>query len=410
MAYPDTLVLAPTRELASQIHDEASRFTFDSKPEVRCLVCYGGSDIRMQIMALQRGCDILVATPGRLCDLVSRGRIVSLSEVNYLVLDEADRMLDMGFEPQIREIVLDYGMPLEASEENIADKRTRVRQTALFSATFPKQIQRLAADFMGDYIFVTVGRVGSTTTSIEQRFVWSEENQKRENLIRALGQVSGLTLVFVEKKRTADDLHYHLYHAEGISATSIHGDRSQREREEALFHFTQGNCPVLVATDVASRGLDIPNVTHVINYDMPSEIDSYVHRIGRTGRAGNKGVATSFMNESNMNLSTELVNILEETLTDIPSWLKSLAAAKASGLGGRRGGSRFGGRDARRSGGRNGGGGGGRGRSGGGGGRGRGRGGGRGGGRRSGGRRGGRSNRGGGGGGSRSQPRSTDAW
>ena len=267
------------------------------------------------------------------------------SQVNYLILDEADRMLDMGFEPQIREIVLDYGMPPAASEENVEAGDVRMRQTAMFSATFPKEIQRLAADFMGDYIFVTVGRVGSTTTSIEQRFVWSEDRQKRENLIRHIREIPGLTLVFVEKKRTADDLHYYLYHNEGIHATSIHGDRSQREREEALFHFTQGNCPVLVATDVASRGLDIPNVVHVINFDMPHEID-LMRRIRRTGRAGNKGVATSFMNESNMNLSCELLSILEETSSTIPSWLKSMAAAKSSGMGQRRG-KRFGGRDAR---------------------------------------------------------------
>ena len=241
------------------------RFTYDTP--VRCVVLYGGADIRMQIGELNRGCDIIVATPGRLMDLGERGR-VSFRQVQWLVLDEADRMLDMGFEPQIRRIVEEFDMNVEG------------RQTSMFSATFPQDIQDLAADFMGDYIFVTVGRVGGTTNSITQNFLWVEDHEKQHRLVKVLKQVPGLTLVFVEMKRSADMLHTELYRNENILCSCIHGDRSQRDREKALWEFSTGRVTVLIATDVAARGLDIPDVAHVINYDMPNEIDSYIHRIG----------------------------------------------------------------------------------------------------------------------------------
>ncbi|MEJ1281132.1 hypothetical protein NN561_012081 [Cricetulus griseus] len=275
--YPISLVLAPTRELAVQIYEEARKFSYRSR--VRPCVVYGGAEIGQQIRDLERGCHLLVATPGRLVDMMERGKI-GLDFCKYLVLDEADRMLDMGFEPQIRRIVEQDTMPPKG-----------VRHTMMFSATFPKEIQMLARDFLDEYIFLAVGRVGSTSENITQKVVWVEEMDKRSfllDLLNATGKDS-LTLVFVETKKGADSLEDFLYH-EGYACTSIHGDRSQRDREEALHQFRSGKSPILVATAVAARGLDISNVKHVINFDLPSDIEEYVHRIGRTGRVGNLAV------------------------------------------------------------------------------------------------------------------------
>ncbi|XP_026232827.1 DEAD-box helicase 3 X-linked a isoform X4 [Anabas testudineus] len=327
--YPISLVLAPTRELALQIYDEARKFAYRS--HVRPCVVYGGADIGQQIRDLERGCHLLVATPGRLVDMMERGKI-GLDYCNYLVLDEADRMLDMGFEPQIRRIVEQDTMPPKG-----------IRQTMMFSATFPKEIQILARDFLEDYIFLAVGRVGSTSENITQKVVWVEENDKRSFLLDLLNATvipsevqenvteapekpgkDSLTLVFVETKKGADALEDFLYR-EGYACTSIHGDRSQRDREEALHQFRSGRCPILVATAVAARGLDICNVKHVINFDLPSDIEEYVHRIGRTGRVGNLGLATSFFNDKNSNITKDLLDILVEAKQEVPSWLESLA-------------------------------------------------------------------------------------
>uniref|UniRef100_A0A8C2ZG86 RNA helicase n=1 Tax=Cyclopterus lumpus TaxID=8103 RepID=A0A8C2ZG86_CYCLU len=310
--FPISLVLAPTRELALQIYDEARKFSYRSR--VRPCVVYGGADIGQQIRDLERGCHLLVATPGRLVDMMERGKI-GLDFCNYLVLDEADRMLDMGFEPQIRRIVEQDTMPHKG-----------IRQTMMFSATFPKEIQILARDFLEEYIFLAVGRVGSTSENITQKVVWVEESDKRSfllDLLSATGKDS-LTLVFVETKKGADALEDFLYR-EGYACTSIHGDRSQRDREEALSQFRSGKCPILVATAVAARGLDISNVKHVINFDLPSDIEEYVHRIGRTGRVGNLGLATSFFNDKNGNITKDLLDILVEAKQEVPSWLESLA-------------------------------------------------------------------------------------
>lgn len=358
--YPVALILSPTRELSMQIHEEAKKFAYQTG--LRVVVAYGGAPINQQLRELERGVDILVATPGRLSDLLERAR-VSLSQVRYLALDEADRMLDMGFEPQIRKIVEQMDMP-----------RAGERQTMLFSATFPREIQRLAADFLSNYIFLAVGRVGSSTDLIVQKVEYVPENDKRSmlmDLIHAQNQngIQGsqgkqpLTLVFVETKRGADALEDWLCR-NGFPATTIHGDRTQQEREYALRSFRTGATPILVATDVAARGLDIPHVTHVINFDLPNDIDDYVHRIGRTGRAGKSGLATAFFNENNMSLARPLVELMQEANQTAPDWLVNYAArANFGGSGGGRnrrtgGGSRFGGRDYRRDGGSRGGGGG----------------------------------------------------
>jgi ATP-dependent RNA helicase DDX3X len=344
-AFPTALVLAPTRELVSQIHDEARKFAYRSW--VRPAVVYGGADINQQLRQIERGCDLLSATPGRLVDLIERGRI-SLANIKYLVLDEADRMLDMGFEPQIRRIVQGEDMP-----------GVHERQTLMFSATFPRDIQMLAKDFLKDYIFLSVGRVGSTSENITQKVEYVEDQDKRSVLLDILVSQppGGLTLIFVETKRMADMLSDFLM-TQNLPATSIHGDRSQRERESALQTFRTGRTPILVATAVAARGLDIPNVTHVVNYDLPSDIDDYVHRIGRTGRAGNTGASTAFFNRGNKNIVRDLLELLREANQEIPPWLESVAHESSfgggsyrgrGGRGGRGRGGNPGGRDYRQS-------------------------------------------------------------
>lgn len=323
-AYPTSLILAPTRELVSQIYEESRKFAYRSW--VRPCVVYGGADIGSQLRQIERGCDLLVATPGRLVDLIERGRI-SLCNIKYLVLDEADRMLDMGFEPQIRRIVEGEDMP------GVAD-----RQTLMFSATFPRDIQMLARDFLKDYVFLSVGRVGSTSENITQKVEYVEDIDKRSVLLDILHtHAGGLTLIFVETKRMADSLSDFLIN-QNFPATSIHGDRTQRERERALEFFRNGRCPILVATAVAARGLDIPHVTHVVNYDLPTDIDDYVHRIGRTGRAGNTGIATAFFNRGNRGVVRELLDLLKEANQEVPSFLETIARESSYGGGGGRGG------------------------------------------------------------------------
>lgn len=344
-AYPTVLILAPTRELVSQIYAEGKKFGYRSW--VKSCVVYGGADIGSQLRQIERGCDLLVATPGRLVDLIERARI-SMEQVRYLVLDEADRMLDMGFEPQIRRIVEQEGMP------GVQD-----RTTLMFSATFPRDIQHLARDFLQDYIFLSVGRVGSTSENITQKIEYVEDEDKRSVLLDILhsNDINGLTLIFVETKRMADSLSDFLL-GHNFPATSIHGDRTQRERERALEYFRSGRTPIMVATAVAARGLDIANVAHVISYDLPTDVDDYVHRIGRTGRAGNTGTATAFFNRGNKGIAGELADLLKEANQEIPQFLESIAREGRSfgGYGGRggrggrgrggRGGS-FGGRDYR---------------------------------------------------------------
>merc|ERR1719166_740180 len=322
---PCGLVLAPTRELAAQIHAEACKFAYDTG--IRCCIIYGGADMREQKMDMERGCDILIATPGRLTDMCDRGR-VSLELVQFFILDEADRMLDMGFEPQVRQIVEKTGMGRNSQFP---------RQSMMFSATFAPEVQHMARDFLNDYVFITVGRVGSASELITQQVVYAGElKQKVRELEKAINThlpKDGLAVVFVETKRAADTLELEL-HQGGVAVTAIHGDRSQSEREEALHAFRTGANPVLVATDVAARGLDIPNVPLVVNFDMPKQIDDYVHRIGRTGRAGRKGVAIAFVNER-CNYLPELGDLLVEAKQDLPVWFNDLCRSAEKRPGGK---------------------------------------------------------------------------
>ncbi|TNN32141.1 putative ATP-dependent RNA helicase DDX4 [Liparis tanakae] len=318
---PEAIIVAPTRELINQIYLEARKFAFGTC--VRPVVVYGGVSTSHQIRDIFRGCNVLCGTPGRLLDVIGRGK-VGLTKLRYLVLDEADRMLDMGFEPDMRRLVGSPGMP---TKEN--------RQTLMFSATYPEDIQRMAADFLKtDYLFLAVGVVGGACSDVEQTFIQVTKFSKREQLLDFLKTTGAeRTMVFVETKRQADFIATYLCQ-EKVLTTSIHGDREQREREQALADFRFGKCPVLVATSVAARGLDIPDVQHVVNFDLPNNIDEYVHRIGRTGRCGNTGKAVSFYDpDTDAQLARSLVTVLSKAQQEVPSWLEESAFSSGGAAG-----------------------------------------------------------------------------
>ncbi|MBO9125166.1 MULTISPECIES: DEAD/DEAH box helicase [unclassified Rhizobium] len=272
-----TLILAPTRELVNQIAQNLKNFL--RKSHLRINVVVGGVSINKQQLQLEKGTDILVATPGRLLDLVAR-RAIGLTAVRYLVLDEADQMLDLGFVHDLRKI------------SKMVPKR---RQTMLFSATMPKAIADLAADFLTDPVKVEVTPPGKAADKVEQyvHFV-NGKNDKTDLLKKSLSEnPDGRAIVFLRTKHGAEKLMKHLEHV-GYSVASIHGNKSQGQRERALKAFKDGDIKTLIATDVAARGIDIPAVSHVYNYDLPEVPDAYVHRIGRTARAGRDGIAIAF--------------------------------------------------------------------------------------------------------------------
>lgn len=331
---PSCVVITPTRELAIQIHAEAYKCTLNSI--IKPALIYGGTSAGFQMSNLSRGCHVLVATPGRLVDFVNRGKI-SFENLKYLVLDEADRMIDQGFLPEIRKLMTLANMPAKGA-----------KQMLMFSATFPEEIQRLAAEFLADnYIFLAVGVVGAANTDVEQNLEKVGKFEKRKALEKLLGStdIKDRTMIFVEQKTTADFLASFLSQND-YKATSIHGDRYQSQREEALRDFRTGRMPLLVATSVASRGLDIKDVRHVINYDLPKEIDDYVHRIGRTGRVGNLGKATSFYDPvADKALAATLLKVLETANQVVPEWLKEESAGGVADFDGA---GNFGGSDIRR--------------------------------------------------------------
>uniref|UniRef100_A0A8C3C5E1 RNA helicase n=1 Tax=Cairina moschata TaxID=8855 RepID=A0A8C3C5E1_CAIMO len=310
---PECIIVAPTRELINQIFLEARKFVYGTC--IRPVVIYGGTQTGHSIRQIMQGCNILCATPGRLLDIIGKEKI-GLCELKYLVLDEADRMLDMGFGLDMKKLISSPDMP---SKEK--------RQTLMFSATFPEEVQRLAGEFLKmDYLFVVVGHVGGACSDVQQSILSVPQYSKRDKLIEILHMTGNeRTMVFVETKKKADYIAAFLCQ-ENIPTTSIHGDREQRERELALQDFRSGKCPVLVATSVAARGLDIENVQHVINFDLPSTIEVYVHRIGRTGRCGNTGKAISFFdNGSDGHLAQPLVKVLSDAHQEVPVWLEELA-------------------------------------------------------------------------------------
>ncbi|HEV3343246.1 MAG TPA: DEAD/DEAH box helicase [Pirellulales bacterium] len=290
------LVLAPTRELTSQI--AGSFHTYGRHLHQRCALVYGGVSQNPQVRALNQGLDILVATPGRLLDLMNQG-FVDLSRVESLVLDEADQMLDMGFIPDLRRIVA---------------KVPASRQTLLFSATMPSEIRELAKTWLRDPVTVQVAPVSAPAERISQSVFHVEQGHKSHLLVHWLKRTrSTRTLVFTRTKHGADKVVRHLAKS-AIRAEAIHGNKSQSARERALRLFKSQHPPVLVATDIASRGLDIDDVSHVVNFDLPLTAEAYVHRIGRTARAGASGEAVSFCDRSERSQLKAIERLIRQTL------------------------------------------------------------------------------------------------
>ncbi|MBA0733233.1 hypothetical protein Gogos_017268 [Gossypium gossypioides] len=345
---PTVLVLSPTRELATQIQDEAQKFGGSSR--ITCTCLYGGAPKGPQLREIERGVDIVVATPGRLNDILEMRR-VSLQQVSYLVLDEADRMLDMGFEPQIRKIVKEVP--------------TR-RQTLMYTATWPREVRKIAADLLVNPVQVNIGNIDelvankSITQNVEV-LAPMVKHRRLEQILRSQEPGSKI-IVFCSTKKMCDQLARNLSQ---FGAASIHGDKSQADRDYVLGQFRSGRSPVLVATDVAARGLDIKDIRVVINYDFPTGVEDYVHRIGRTGRAGATGLAFTFFGDQDSKHASDLIKVLEGANQQVPAELREMAsrgggmgrprrwAPSSGGYDGERGGrtdSGYGGRDGGRGG------------------------------------------------------------
>jgi ATP-dependent RNA helicase RhlE len=276
---PRALVLVPTRELALQIGQSVTRYS--KYLPIEHTVIYGGVSQVKQVVRLQKGVDILIATPGRLLDLLNQGHI-DLGTVHRLILDEADNMLDMGFVNDIKKVLTQ--LPGR-------------KQTLLFSATMPKAICRFATEILDQPVEINVSPVSSTSEKVSQSVFFIDKNQKTKRLTKMLLDGKSIqTLVFMRTKHGADRLARSLGKS-GVQTACIHGNKSQNARENALQSFKRGTINVLIATDIAARGIDIKELPQVINYDMPSDSETYVHRIGRTGRAGNEGKAVSFCSE-----------------------------------------------------------------------------------------------------------------
>jgi ATP-dependent RNA helicase DeaD len=293
---PIGLVMLPTRELASQVAEEAEKLAPSSK--FRTVAVYGGTGMQRQLNQLARGCDLVVGTPGRIIDHLRRGTL-TLDHVRYVVLDEADRMLDIGFRPDIERIL-----------RRCPDKR----QTLLMSATVPDEIKRLVNRYMKDPIHLNLSPTTLTVDKIRQTYISVDKEKKFDLLLKVIEREQPRQcLIFVERKRWADDLlrkmKPHL-----PSTYAIHGDLAQNLREKIMAGFKSGKVRFLIATDVASRGIDVNGISHVINYDLPADIENYVHRIGRTGRIGKDGVAIAFVTPEEGSHLTEIEMVINRLI------------------------------------------------------------------------------------------------
>ncbi|XP_044746530.1 probable ATP-dependent RNA helicase DDX43 [Coccinella septempunctata] len=307
---PTVLIIAPTRELALQIEREVNKYHYKG---ITSLCIYGGVNRQAQVKALKNVVDIVIATPGRMNDLEEAGHL-NIKYITYVVLDEADRMLDMGFEPQIRKIMYSVNPN---------------RQTVMTSATWPDSVRRLATSYMQNPVQIYVGSLDlAATHTVTQvvELVEDDINAKLETLfefVRSMTPTDKI-IVFCGKKAVADHVSSELS-LQYIPCTSIHGDREQSDREQAVQDIMSGDIPILIATDVASRGLDIDDLTHVINFDFPKNIEEYVHRVGRTGRAGKRGKSISYFTKSDWHHAKELIPILEEAGQYVPEEIYNMA-------------------------------------------------------------------------------------
>ncbi len=294
------LILTPTRELAIQVEESVKAYA--KYTNLRSLVVFGGVDIRTQTPSLMRGVEILVATPGRLLDHVEQ-RTLQLGQVQMLILDEADRMLDMGFMPDLKRILA------------LLPKQ---RQNLMFSATFSNEIKKLSEAFLHNPTLIEVARSNATAENVTQKVYLVEQANKHAQLTDILrGSDASQVIVFTKTKLTASRLAKQLQR-EGLVADAIHGDKSQKERMEALDAFKQGKVAVLIATDVAARGLDIDQLPMVINYEIPSAPEDYVHRIGRTGRAGASGTAISLVSPEEEKYLAEIEKLIKRQIDKVP--------------------------------------------------------------------------------------------
>ncbi|VAH67483.1 unnamed protein product [Triticum turgidum subsp. durum] len=315
---PIVLILAPTRELAVQIQAEATKFGSYSRTRSTCI--YGGAPKGPQIRDLRRGVEIVIATPGRLIDMLEAGH-TNLRRVTYLVLDEADRMLDMGFEPQIRKI--------------LAQIRPD-RQTLYWSATWPREVETLARQFLQNPYKVMIGTAElKANHSIQQIVEVISDHEKYPRLSKLLSDLmdGSRILIFFQTKKECDKVTRQL-RMDGWPALSIHGDKAQSERDYVLAEFKNGKSPIMAATDVAARGLDVKDIKCVINFDFPTTIEDYIHRIGRTGRAGATGMAFTFFTHSNAKYSRNLVKILREAGQVVNPALEAMSKSAGSMGGG----------------------------------------------------------------------------
>jgi ATP-dependent RNA helicase RhlE len=315
------LVLAPTRELAAQIADSIR--AYGQKMRHSATVVVGGVRPMPQARALARGLDIVVATPGRLIDHMDAGA-VRLDQTTTIVLDEADHMLDLGFLPAIRRIL--SALPRE-------------RQTVLLSATMPKPIRALAADFLTDPVEIAVAPASKPIDRIDQQILLMEKDAKRKALVDVLSKAENMdrAIVFTRTKHGADKVTRQLEQA-GLGAAAIHGNKSQGQRQRALDSFRSGRTPILVATDIAARGIDVDGVSHVVNYELPNVPEAYVHRIGRTARAGRSGVAVSFVDREERAYLRDIERLIGKTLIEREDDRHMGAPARGPRKGGRGGG------------------------------------------------------------------------
>ncbi|XP_056006567.1 probable ATP-dependent RNA helicase DDX41 [Ostrea edulis] len=309
---PYGLCICPSRELARQTNDIVEYYfkclVDEGFPQLRSVLCIGGVSVKDQLEAIKRGVHIMVATPGRLMDMLDK-KMVTLDICRYLAMDEADRMIDMGFEEDIRTIFSYF---------------KGQRQTLLFSATMPKKIQNFARSALVKPVTINVGRAGAASLDIIQEVEYVKQEAKMVYILECLQKTPPPVLIFAEKKQDVDAIHEYLL-LKGVEAVAIHGGKDQEDRTRSVNQFRNREKDVLVATDVASKGLDFPDIQHVINYDMPEDIENYVHRIGRTGRCGNTGTATTFINKGvDEYILLDLKHLLREAKQKIPPFLANM--------------------------------------------------------------------------------------